>query len=80
MELLSARDYPALTTFIVGHEYVTVLSYYGTQVPALIQAVFEHVGDDKPHKPFVCVSCNRVSEDQFWELREMEIADLTLEN
>lgn len=72
-------DYSSLTTFIIGHQYVTVLARPQQRAIRIIDAAKEFVGDDKPHKPFVIVSHGRVYGDDFDDLVEADIADTILE-
>lgn len=74
--LLNDRRY--LTTFIISHNYVTVL-HQNVTFPEIIEALEEHLGEDFK-KPFVIVSSTFVYRDDSGILVEKELVDIVLEN
>ena len=75
-DITDAHDRHLLTTCIVGHSYITVLSTPRAPVE-IAEAALEAAGDIK--KPFVVVSCHRLAPRTFADYVALEIADIVLE-
>lgn len=77
--LHTTRDYCTVMSFIVGHEYVTVATRQGHAPMDVINAVIEYVGDERPHKPFVILSTERLYPDDFEDFLALELANVVLD-
>lgn len=72
-------DYRIFATFIVGPEYVTVLSYFKT-FEDVVEAVVSHMTEqNKTLLPFVLLSGNSLSDPDANKLKEYDLPSLILE-